>query len=124
MIFRPAFSDADNKIMHAIYESVFTDLKELYKAMACFAHNNNIVKEIACRMIKEISENYCKLVYKKEYDDNLVSYKLFLESMIFNNVQFEKISNGYLESEYINDNNQTIIIKMLDKYCFMFEKKK
>jgi hypothetical protein len=54
----------------------------------------------------------------------LVSYKLFLESMIFNNVQFEKISNGYLESEYINDNNQTIIIKMLDKYCFMFEKKK
>jgi hypothetical protein len=103
MILRPAFSDADNKIMHAIYESVFTDLKELYKAMACFAHNNNIVKE---------------------YDDNLVSYKLFLESMIFNNVQFEKISNGYLESEYINDNNQTIIIKMLDKYCFMFEKKK
>jgi hypothetical protein len=75
-------------------------------------------------MIKEMSENYCKLVYKKEYDDNLVSYKLFLESMIFNNVQFEKISNGYLESEYINDNNQTIIIKMLDKYCFMFEKKK
>lgn len=65
MILRPAFSDADNKIMHAIYESVFTDLKELYKAMACFAHNNNIVKEIACRMIKEMSENYCKLVYKK-----------------------------------------------------------
>lgn len=43
--------------------------------------------------------------------------------MIFNNVQFEKISNGYLESKYINDNNQTIIIKMLDKYCFMFERK-